>query len=250
MGGRKTQVTFGGEGPGVLYLHSAGGEAEWTSFHNDLAQSMKLCVPAHPGFSLSTGLEQIRDIQDLAWHTIDLLDELGIEQTPVIGFSLGAWLAMEIAVLRPERFSKMLLVNAAGIRVAESPMGELFIDDLDQLRRLLFHNAEGDHVEEAMPTSLNDSRILMWLRAREATARVGWNPYLHDPKLPDHLHRVSCPALVLWGRRDQLIPLPHGERLAELLPNAELRILDDCGHMLPYEKRVEFVEICRDFLSR
>jgi pimeloyl-ACP methyl ester carboxylesterase len=157
---------------------------------------------------------------------------------------------MEIAVLRPERFSKMLLVNAAGIRVAESPMGELFIDDLDQLRRLLFHNAEGDHVEEAMPTSLNDSRILMWLRAREATARVGWNPYLHDPKLPDHLHRVSCPALVLWGRRDQLIPLPHGERLAELLPNAELRILDDCGHMLPYEKRVEFVEICRDFLSR
>ncbi len=66
----------------------------------------------------------------------------------------------------------------------------------------------------------------MFLRAREATARVGWNPYLHNPKLPQHLRRVQCPTLVLWGRDDKLIPLAHGEYYAEHIPGARLEVFD------------------------
>jgi pimeloyl-ACP methyl ester carboxylesterase len=80
----------------------------------------------------------------------------------------------------------------------------------------------------------------MWLRAREATARVGWNPYLHNPRLPQHLHRIACPTLILWGRQDKLIPLSHGEYLAQHIPGAKLQVFEDCGHMLPFEKPAEF----------
>ncbi len=142
-----------------------------------------------------------------------------------------------------------MLVNAAGLHVEGSPMAELFIDDFDDLRRLLFFDPDSPVVEQAMPLSLDDPRILMHLRAREATARVGWNPYLHNPKLPRHLHRIQCPTLILWGRDDKLIPLAHGEFYAKHLPHARLEVIPNCGHMLPFEKPSEFIEKARSFLT-
>ena len=62
---RKVQLTVGGNGPPLLYLHSAGGETEWCRIHERLAEQFTVYVPAHPGFALSTGLEHIRDIYDL-----------------------------------------------------------------------------------------------------------------------------------------------------------------------------------------
>ena len=57
--GKKTQLTVGGEGPPLVYLHSAGGETEWMPFHELLAERFKVYAPAHPGFSLSEGLDAI-----------------------------------------------------------------------------------------------------------------------------------------------------------------------------------------------
>lgn len=248
--GKKTQLTVGGEGPPLVYLHSAGGETEWMPFHELLAERFKVYAPAHPGFALSEGLDQIDDISDMAWHYVDLFDQLGLEQVPVIGFSLGAWIALETALLRPNLIRKLVMVNAAGLHVEGAPIAELFIDDLDDLRRLLFFDPDSPIVEQAMPLSFEDPRILLHLRAREASARVGWNPYMHDPKLPRHLHRIHCPTVVLWGREDKLVPLAHGEYYAKHLPQARLAVIDDCGHMLPFEKPAEFVNQAAAFLTQ
>jgi pimeloyl-ACP methyl ester carboxylesterase len=250
LNGKKIQVTRGGSGQPLVYLHSAGGETDWMAFHAALAEQFTVYAPAAPGFALSTGLEEIDNMIDLAWHTIDLLATLSLDRVPLVGFSLGAWLATQVAILRPALVSKLVLVNAAGLRLPDAPMGELFIDDLDDLRNLLFHNPNSPCVAEAMPTSLEDSRILNWLRAREASARLGWNPYLHDPKLPEHLRRVECPTLVIWGKQDKLIPLAHGEYYARHISDARLEVLDPCGHMLPFECAADFARLTRDFLAR
>jgi pimeloyl-ACP methyl ester carboxylesterase len=246
--GRRTQLTVGGEGPPLVYLHSAGGETEWTAFHARLAERFTVYLPAHPGFDSSDGLESVRDIADVAWHYVDLFAQLKLTGVPVVGFSLGAWIACEMAVLRPRLIGKMVLTAAAGLHVPGAPIAELFIDDLAKLRKLLFFDPEGPAVKQAMPESLDDPRILLWLKAREATARVAWNPYLHNPRLRGHLWRIACPALVLWGRQDQLIPLAHGEAYAKELPDARLEVLEECGHMLPFEKPVEFVEAVTRFV--
>jgi len=249
VGEKNIQVTKGGSGPPLLYLHSAAGETEWMPFHEKLAEKFTLYAPAHPGFAVSTGLEQIHDVQDYAWHYVDLLDCLELDNVPVVGFSLGAWIAAELAILRPQRVSKLVLVNAAGLHLENAPLADLFIDDFDELRELVFHDPEHPSVDLAMPRSLEDSRILHWLRAREATARVGWNPYLHNPKLLGQLRRVESPTLVIWGRYDKLIPLAHGECYAERIPSARLEVIEKCGHMAPFEKCDEFVRLASEFLE-
>ncbi len=249
VAGKKTQLTIGGDGPPLVYLHSAGGETEWLPLHEKLAEQFQVYLPAHPGFALSEGLDEIDDIHDMTWHYADLFDELGLTNVPVVGFSLGAWIGVELAILRPELVSKLVMIDAAGLHLDGAPMAELFIDDLDKLRKLLFYDPDHPSVPLAMPSSLDDDRILNWLRAREATARIGWNPYLHNPKLKQHLHRVKCPVKILWGREDRLIPVAHGEYYAEHLPNAELEIFDNCGHMLPFEKTEEFVRSVVDFVG-
>ena len=248
IAGKKTQLTVGGEGPPLLYLHSAGGETDWMPFHAELAKHFTVYLPAHPGFADSKGLEQIKDIYDLAWHYVDFLTEQKLGPVPVVGFSLGAWTAVELAILRPQLVKKLVLVNAAGIRVPDAKMGELFIDDLAKLRQLLFFDQNDPSIPLAMPKSLDDARIIQWLKAREATARVAWNPYLHNPRLPQHLRRVECECLVLWGRHDKLLPLPIGEYYAKNLPHARLEIIEQCGHMLPFEKPAEFVAKVTQFL--
>jgi pimeloyl-ACP methyl ester carboxylesterase len=167
---------------------------------------------------------------------------------PVVGFSLGGWTAVELAILRPALVKKLVLVDAAGLYVAGAPMAELFIDDLEEMRRLVFLDPKNPAADLALPRSLEDARILNWLRAREATARVGWNPYLHNPRLPQHLRRIECPTLILWGRHDKLIPVAHGEQYARLIPQARLEVLEDCAHMVPYEQPDLFVERTTSFL--
>jgi len=249
VAGKKTQLTDGGSGPPLLYLHSAGGETEWMPFHEELAKQFTVLLPAHPGFADSKGLEEVRDVTDYAWHYVDLLAELKLKSVPVVGFSLGGWTGMELAILRPALVSKLVLVNSAGVRVEGAPMGELFIDDLAKLRALLFKDPNHPAVKLAMPESLEDPRILLWLRAREGAARVGWNPYLHNPRLAAHLHRIACPTKILWGQHDKLIPLPHGEFLAGKIPGAQLEVFENAAHMLPFEEPVKFAASVREFLG-
>ncbi len=249
VAGRKIQLVQGGHGPPILYLHSAAGETDWQPFHEKLSQNFQVLLPAHPGFAFSGGLDTILDIQDLAWHYIDLLQTLQLPPISIVGFSLGGWLAAEIAVLRPQLIKKLVLVASAGIRVPGIGSGDLFLDNFDRMRELLFYDSHSELARDFFPRSNQDERMLFWIRAREATARVAWNPYFHNPRLPQHLQRILAPTLLLWGEQDRVFPVPIAEYFAAHLPQAHLELLPHCGHMLPFEQPDEFARRCTEFLS-
>lgn len=249
VAGKKIQVMRGGSGPTLVYLHSAGGEMDWLPFHNELAKHYSVIAPAHPGFSLSEGLDKIDDMQDLVWHYVDFFQQFDLRGVPVVGFSLGGWLGVELAILRPELVGKLVMVNAAGLHIDGAPMGEIFIDNFEKLRQLVFFDPECPAGKEMKAAMEDEMQLLMYLRAREATARVGWNPYLHNPKLPSHLHRVQAPTLLLWGREDRVIPLAHGEAYAKQIAGAKLEIYDKCGHMLAFEYPERFGRSVVEFVG-
>src|SRR5713226_3836883 len=95
--GKRIQVLRGGAGEPLLYLHSGGGETYWMPFNEALAEHYSVIAPAHPGFDQSEGLDRIRDIEDLAFQYLDLLDTLKLDRVNIVGLSLGGWIGAELA---------------------------------------------------------------------------------------------------------------------------------------------------------
>src|SRR5260221_4361591 len=245
--GTKIQLLKGGSGEPLLYLHSAGGEVVWLPFFEQLAQWYTVYVPAHPGFSQSEGLEKIDTIEDLVFHYTDLMDQLGLTQPYVAGLSLGGWLAAELATRYSNRIRKLALINAVGLRVPDAPIADFFQATPEELRTLVFHDPKPDLAKTFVPDVSSPDVMESTMKAREATARVGWNPLLCNVKLRDRLYRITVPTLIVWGESDRLAPIAHGKAYQEGISDSKLVILEKCGHAPPFEKPQETVKVLTEF---
>ena len=251
--GRPTVLMHGGSGPPFVYLHSTLGESfRWFPFYQSWAKDFTVYVPTHPGFGQSGGFDQIDTIEDMAFHYLELFDALGLEEVILGGVSLGGWIAAEFAVRWPERVKKLWLSGSPGLWVEEQPLGDLFrymeskAENRNHLRRLLFHDPEGYMARLVVVDEPDEERLLAGYQALTVLARLIWErPY--DPKLAARLYRVVCPTLLLWADDDRLVPPAYGEAYRKHLPQAELKLIPDCGHLAMFEKEQEFVDAVAKF---
>lgn len=253
------QLFRGGAGPQLVYLHSAGGETPHELL-TDLADDFDVIAPIFPGFGESEGGDDIDSMEDAVFHLLDLWELLALEQPAVAGVSLGGWMALELATRYPNHASALVLVNSVGLYLAEAPIAELFGRPPNELAEMLFAdqshpiaqvmhemaNFAGDVGKEVeIPIELI---IPMW-KALGATARLGWDPYLHNPKLRGRLRRVTSPALVVAGALDGLVPLAHAQAFAAELSSARLEVMPDAAHWLQMERPADLATLMRAFLA-
>lgn len=251
-----------GAGAPVLYLHGVYDthtlRAGLFPFHERLAERCQLLAPAHPGCGESTGVKDVTDIEDLAFHYLDVLDALGLQKATVVGYDLGAWIAAEMAVRNPERFEKLALIGAAGLQLPDGLIGDVFMyaqhrdgGIMRELRDLMFADPDGDIANAIIP----DGRVAVADEVRRyksltITGRVGWEPpYLHNRKLADRLHRIACPTLLVWGAEDRFVPLANGRAYTKALPQASLSVIDGAGHSVILEKPQECIDLIAPFLE-
>jgi alkanesulfonate monooxygenase SsuD/methylene tetrahydromethanopterin reductase-like flavin-dependent oxidoreductase (luciferase family)/pimeloyl-ACP methyl ester carboxylesterase len=242
----------------VVYLHSAAGEDGLMAgrfFEELAARGLQVSAPMFPGFGGSEGLGEIEDVEDAVFHLLDLLDRLsiGAEDPPhLVGQSLGGWLAVELAARYPERARSITLLNAVGLHVPGAPVGEIFGRSPDDLAAAIF--ADQDHPVARMmralaetqrtdPSSIPFAVLRPYLEAQAAAAKIGWDPYLHDPRLPKLLRRVTAPTLVVAGELDGLVPRQHAEAYAERIPGARLETIPGAGHMLTLELPAQVADL-------
>jgi pimeloyl-ACP methyl ester carboxylesterase len=255
----KISMLRGGTGEPLVYLHSAAGEAVHAALE-DLADDHDVMVPLFPGFGESEGIEAIDGIEDATFHLLDVLDVLELSAPAVIGLSLGGWMAAELATRSPERVGKLVLVSPVGLYIDGAPVGQIFgrspaelADDLfaDQSQPMAqMMHALSEKMGDLMSMAEVPIAILMPMWASmSATAKIGWNPYLHNPKLRSRLRRVTAPTLVVAGAQDGLLPRAHPEAYAEGIAGARLEVLEDAGHMVPLERPDEFVTLVRNFVD-
>lgn len=246
-------------GPPVVYLHSAGGEGTNAAVE-DLAADHDVYAPIFPGFGASEGLDQIDDIEDAAFHLLDVLDALELARPNVVGLSLGGWLAAELATRSPQRVGALVLVSAVGLYLEGAPVAQIFGQSPAALAELLYADlshpmaqmmlAVSDQVSDVMRLNEVPMGLLLPLwQSMAATAKIGWNPYLHNPKLPRRLRRVQAPTLVVAGAADRFLPRAHAEAYAAGIPGARLEIVDGAGHMVPMEQPAALAALVREFLG-
>lgn len=228
-------------------LHGAGSASQWRPFHERLSERFDLIAPDHPGFGLSDQPAWLDNVQDLVYHYLELLEALDLERVHLLGTSLGGWIAATLAVGHSERIRGMVLVAPAGLKKAGVAMPDLFAMNAEQRAYATLYD-ERLAAERAAQTPSREE-LERQLRDQATLARLAWSPYLHDPKLPHWLHRVSVPTLLIWGRHDRIIPFETSELWLRHLPDARLEVIEEAGHTPHVERAEEVVKLITDFLE-
>ena len=239
--GCRIRLRRGGTGAPLLFLHGASGAPVILPFMEKLAQRFDVLVPEHPGYGLSAEPEWLENIHDMAYFYLDLLRELQLRDVTLVGNSMGGWIAMEIAVRDTSRLKSLVLVSPAGVAAPGARPADIFLLPPEDMVRSLFYDQKLAEARLAHPEDIDIS-----LKNRHTTARLAWEPRLHDPHLPKWLHRIDVPTKIIWGREDRILPVGIATELQRLMPAAQVHIMDKVGHLPHAERPDEFVElVCR-----
>jgi 4,5:9,10-diseco-3-hydroxy-5,9,17-trioxoandrosta-1(10),2-diene-4-oate hydrolase len=260
-------------GPPVLLVHGASGGAGW--FYKNVPALVRagrrVLLPDLPGFGRSSrpgGKPAI----SFAWYgrvLEELLDRLRVDRVDLVGQSMGGAVSLALALHRPERVRHLVLVSSAALGkevalplvLASVPrLGEgLFRAPLAVVRHFHARWLYGH------PSRLDDE--MAWYdwagRTVPGTAETWISLVRPEPSrfwralfegqaavmLRDRLAALRSRTLVVWGRRDRILPLHHGEAAARLVPGAALEVHEEAGHMPHFEDPARFDRTLGRFLD-
>lgn len=237
-----------GAGAPLLMLHGAGGPRSILAACGRLSKSFHVMAPTHPGFADCAEVERIDTVDDLAYLYLDLLDELNLSDITVIGFSLGGWIAAEMAVKSTKRIGRLIMVDAVGVKFGgadSTELADLFSIPPSETPKLTYH----DPKFAPDPSTFSDAEKLGAQRSFQAFARYAWEPYLHNPKLKQRLHRIDKPALLVWGEHDKIVDVDYARKYCAAIPGARLVVLPNVGHVPQVEAPEKFDALVADFIN-
>ena len=249
--GGELEIYRDGHGPQLVVLHGAYGWWGWEPVHEQLAERFTVVAPCHPGFGHSPRFAEVDSMDDLAYFYLDYLERANLVPARVVGLGMGGWLAAEMAVRCPHVLERLVLVDSVGIKISDREtrdIGDPFVLYGDELQAMLWHDPSEHKVPTPAP-GMPSELLEVMLRNQESAMYYGWKPFMHNPKLRQRLHRISCPTLLVWGEEDRVVSPAYGRAFAESIPNARFVAIPAAGHY-PYREQVEaFVSSVAQFLS-
>jgi pimeloyl-ACP methyl ester carboxylesterase len=213
-------------------------------YHEKLTANYSVHAPSHPGYNGSERPDWVDSIPDIArFHLAYLRQEMPEEKAIIMGFSMGGWIAAEMAAMCPQAVKGLILVDAVGIKAPVGEIAELLMVSPSSTQHLSYYDVSKAPDLNAIPP---EEQQVLWSN-REMTSRLCWKPYMHNPNLPDYLKLISVPSTIIWGRQDGIVPLSCGERYRDVLAGSELHVIEECGHSPQNEKPEEFLQIVSNF---
>jgi pimeloyl-ACP methyl ester carboxylesterase len=227
-------LTRSGSGTPLLLLHHDIGSPERLPFYDALAQRFTVIRPSHPGYDKSERPGWMRSVRDIAIVYQALIAHFELRDPTLVGLGFGGWIAAEMATMAPRGFKRLVLVGAMGIKPERGEIADqALLSYIDYVRLGFSDQTVYDRIYGADTAT---PQLEQWDLNREMTFRIAWRPYMFNPTLPHLLGAVQTPALVVWGRKDRMVPLECGERYVKALPHAKLEVIEDAGHFVEMEK--------------
>jgi pimeloyl-ACP methyl ester carboxylesterase len=261
--GTRLRYLVAGEGEPLLLVHGLGGAAaNWLALAPLLVATRRLLVPELPGHGGSSALPAAPSLNAYADRLGQLLEQEGLASAGVVGHSLGGAIALRLSIRRPDAVSALVLAGAAGISSGtRNARYALTITGIVKPgRRLAPHRrriARSNALKRVVfgrwgasdPPALREELAEAFLSgpARHTDTVSAARALVRDDPRPD-LDRVRCRSLVLWGARDNQLPVEDAFDYARRL-RARLRVIADCGHLLIGERPDACADAIEDFLA-
>jgi len=256
--------------PLMLLLHGFGAsEFSWREVMQPLAENFHVIAYDRPAFGLTErplpgdwGFQPnpYGEEANVAL-VIGLMDAFDADQAVLVGNSAGGRIALAVAAAYPERVSNLVLVDSVGASGSSFSWTNL-ITQIPQVREL------GHYAVRSIASTGVDSIYAAWYDPALVTEDIiagykvplqveNWDRALFEfqraskrPDLTEALSHLPVPALVISGEDDRIVPPETAVQLAELLPNSELVLIPECGHLPHEECPAEFLEAIEQFLKR
>jgi len=242
--GLTVRIDERGSGRPLLVLHGGGGPQSVSGFAAAVSEHAHVLSPIHPGFAGEPRPEWFNSIDDLALTYLELLERLDLHEVMVVGFSIGGWIASELAVRDTTRLGSIVLVDAVGIQVEGHQIADVFPLTPDELSALSYHNPAAFRID---PATLRPDQVAAMAANFQALGVYGREPGMHDPKLRRRLGRVTIPALVVWGESDGVVDPDYGRAYAQSLPNARFELIPEAGHLPQIEQPERLLTLVQEF---
>jgi pimeloyl-ACP methyl ester carboxylesterase len=238
--------TVRGSGRPVVLIHGwcLSGRL-WLYLEEDLATDHLVVCPDLAGFGRSE-LAGPYDLPRLAADVLSLVDDLALEAPVLVGFAFGAAVAMELAASSPGRVDGLVLIGVpsgetapydrmpkamrrdwpdfarrSAAAICKQPQSEATLDWLERM-----------FVSTPLPVAIETVGVL-----------ERFEPSALAPSLRDR-------SLFVHGRDDDVVPLAVAERCVAAAPDARLAIVEDSGHLVPYDQSSALAAIVRDFIGK
>jgi pimeloyl-ACP methyl ester carboxylesterase len=242
----------GGPDKPLLLIHGLGARAtNWTPLIPELAANgyhvyaLDLLgygdspKPANGDYSLA-GEEKI---------VLGFLQAMNISKADVAGWSMGGWVAMKVALDRPDLVRRLMLYDSAGLYFKINFPLSLFVPTTPQEFEKLIYQIEPDKPFVKTPTYALHG-MLRQMKANQPIVDASFRSMLTGSELLDfRVHALKMPVLIVWGTEDKLIPISMGLRLHELVPQSVFVGIAGCGHLAVAECAGQAAPVTLKFLA-
>lgn len=232
--GNRIHYYEGGSGAPVVLVHGLGSRGEdWANLMPQLKQAgFHVYAMDLLGYGRSARpADATYSISEEARYVEDFLAQRGLQKVNLVGWSMGGWVSMRVALDEPARIGRLVLCNSAGIRF--EPTFTIFdfepttVPAVRRLYSLLM--PQPTQVPDFLARDMvRKFKGLNWVVDRSARSM-----FRGDELLDGKLGALQMPTLIIWGRQDHLIPLATGVAMHGEIPKSVLQIYDGCGHLAP-----------------
>ena len=259
----KIRYIDSGSGIPLVFIHGFGSSIySWRKNLDPISKHHRVCAPDLPGFGYSDKpLDADYTVDAYADFIIQFMDKLQIKKAVLVGHSLGGGIALLASLKFPSRVQALILLDAEAYPITPPLM--LRVAKLPGIRSII-HRAIGEWVVRiSLKRSYYDHTLIT-----DRLVDEYYRPFLTENgkivpikvlqamdfeklnKLPRRYRHIRKKTLIIWGREDRISRIHLAHKLKKDLPNAKLKIIPNCGHLVQEEKPEAVNRAIIGFISR
>ncbi len=259
--GINTVYLDSGSGQALLLIHGFSGNAyNWIEVFGPLAKDFRVIVVDLPGYGKS-GCPAKNQKATMIWYAdflAEFMDKIGAPQAVVVGNSMGGSIAAFLAVRHPEKVTKLVLEDAAGLKGGKlellKNLGTItapaalipvlhVVFPVTEESQAKAPPSERKRVELAELRYASDLRLCSSIAMRQSAISLGTD--YTEPVL----NQIKAPTLIIWGSNDDLLPVATAEQFHQKIPGSQVQIIEGGVHTPMQWKPEDFVKVLKDFAA-